>query len=145
MAVANNRGGRPARGAELGPVEDMVAKELAAMHKEVTGRGPRNVLVRILGDVIGFRFVDVLTPIEQSLLQVEGGAAQVQELRAQLALLCRGHLEEKLQEYLGVEVVDMVVGFDIKSGRLYGAVSLDRDVQRAITERITTAGVGLTD
>jgi len=113
----------------IGKLEDTLARGLAAVHKEITGRGPQNVRVRLLGDIMAFRFADALTQLERSLVLRPGGPEQVRTLRSELLKVCMDRFDPYLQEQLGVGIQDAAAGFDPRTGRAYGVLALSGQVE----------------
>lgn len=112
----------------IGRLEDTLARQLATLHKEITGRGPRNVLVRLLGDIMAFRFADALTALERSLVERPDGPEQVKTLRRELLQICMERFDPYLQRELGVGIQDAAAGFDPATGCAYGVVALSGPV-----------------
>lgn len=108
-------------------MEDALAKEFTALHKRLTGRGPLNVRMRLLTDVVSFRCTDALTPLERALLSVQRGGDRVSDMRRELLAAADSDLRAMIRRVCEAEVQDIRCGICPDTGRFFGVICLDRD------------------
>ncbi len=74
------------------------------------GRGPRDIRVHLIGDLLVVRILGVLTAAEQQLvksLQAEKGRDLLKQVRTHLIETARPVMEAMIQEVTGVKVLSL--------------------------------------
>jgi uncharacterized protein YbcI len=93
-----------------GEIESAVAEGMGRFEQEYMGRGPKDVRVHLIDDLIVVRLKGVLTAAEQHLvktLQPERGRDLLKQVRTHLIETARPMMEAMLQEITGVKVVSL--------------------------------------
>jgi uncharacterized protein YbcI len=90
-----------------GQVEAQIAERITKFQREDLGRGPEDVRVWIIQDLILIRLRGVLTPAERTLARDTDGQQLVRQVRRHLLEGSRPRLDEMIQEITGVQVVSL--------------------------------------
>ncbi|HEY4001231.1 MAG TPA: DUF2294 domain-containing protein, partial [Candidatus Xenobia bacterium] len=76
-----------------GSIEADVANAVVKFHREQQGRGPADVRVCLLGDLLVVRYFGVFTPTEAHLSKTEEGRKLIRSARQELRQIAREELE----------------------------------------------------
>lgn len=114
--------------ATRGEVEASLANAITKFEKEHLGRGPADVRVFIVEDMILVRLRGVLTPAEAKLAQTTEGHGLIKQVRRQLFEGSRPLLEAIVQENTGSQVVSLHTDISAKSGERIIVFSLGEDL-----------------
>jgi uncharacterized protein YbcI len=93
-----------------GEIEAAICDGISRFVQEYMGRGPKDIRVHLLGDLLVARLQGVLTAAEQQLvksLPVEKGRDLLKQVRTQLIETARPVLEAMVQEVTGVKVLSL--------------------------------------
>jgi uncharacterized protein YbcI len=90
-----------------GQVEAQIAERMTRFQREDLGRGPEDVRVWIIQDLILVRLRGVLTPAERTLGRDAHGQRLVKQARRHLLEGSRARLDEMVHELTGVRVVSL--------------------------------------
>src|SRR3984885_133344 len=93
-----------------GEIESAISEGMGRFEQEYMGRGPKDVRVHLIDDLIVVRLKGVLTAAEQHLvktLQPERGRDLLKQVRTHLIEAARPMMEAMLQEITGVKVVSL--------------------------------------
>lgn len=93
-----------------GEIEAAVRDRISRLEHEYMGRGPRDVRVHLLGDLIVIRLQGVLTAPELHLVMshsVEKGRDLLKQVRTHLREAARSVMEAMIQEVTGVKVLSL--------------------------------------
>jgi uncharacterized protein YbcI len=112
-----------------GQVEAQIAERITRFQREDLGRGPEDVRVWIIQDLILIRLRGVLTPAERTLAKDAGGQQLVQQVRRHLLEVSRGRLDEMIRETTGVEVVSMHSDVSTQTGERIIVFTLAEDLE----------------
>ncbi len=99
-----------------GEVEASLANAIIQFEKDHLGRGPAEVRVFILEDMILIRLRGVLTPAEAKLAQNPEGHTLIKRVRQQLLEGSRPLLEDILQRVTGSRVISLHTDISVKTG-----------------------------
>jgi len=94
----------------LGEIEAAVSDGITQFKQKYMGRGPKDIHVHLIGDLLVIRILGALTEAEQLLvksLQPEKGRDLLKQVRTQLLETARPILETLIQEITIVKVVSM--------------------------------------
>jgi uncharacterized protein YbcI len=112
-----------------GQVEAQIAERITRFQREDLGRGPEDVRVWIIQDMILIRLRGVLTPAERTLAQDAGGRQLVQQVRRHLLEISRDRLDEMIREITGVEVVSMHSDVSTRTGERIIVFTVAQDLE----------------
>jgi uncharacterized protein YbcI len=93
-----------------GEIESAVAQGMGRFEQEYMGRGPKDVRVHLIDELIVVRLKGVLTAAEQHLvktLQPERGRDLLKQVRTHLIETARPMMEAMLEEITGVKIVSL--------------------------------------
>jgi len=115
-----------------GQMEAEISKNVVKIIREYTGRGPCDTKTYIIDDLIVVREKDVLTSIEQHLLENEGqsnGKELVKHMRELLAEKTRKIFDEIVKRITGRSVRNLYEDINTKTGGLIIVFTLDAPVE----------------
>jgi uncharacterized protein YbcI len=112
-----------------GQVEAQIAERITTFQREDLGRGPEDVRVWIIQDLILIRLKGVLTPAERTLARDAEGRQLVQQVRRHLLEMSRERLDEMVRETTGVEVVSMHSDVSTRTGERIIVFTLAEDLE----------------
>ena len=98
-----------------GEIEASLANSITQFEKDHLGRGPVEVRVFIIEDMILVRLRGVLTPAEVKLAQNLDGHDLIKQVRRQLLEGSRPLLEEIVQQATGSHVVSLHTDISVKT------------------------------
>ncbi len=84
--------------------------------KEYLGRGPEDVKIYILDDMIMFRLKGVLTRAEVHLAKTQNGKLLVKEIRRELIESLKLILKKKIEQITGKKVKSLHTDISVKTG-----------------------------
>jgi uncharacterized protein YbcI len=93
-----------------GEIEAAISEAVARFEQDYMGRGPKDIHVHLLGDLLVVRLQGVLTAAEQHLvksLTPEKGRDLLKQVRTHLIETARPFLEATVQEITGVKVLTL--------------------------------------
>lgn len=93
-----------------GEIEAAVSEGMSRFEQEFMGRGPKDVRVHLIDDLLVIRLKGVLTAAEQHLvktLQADKGRDLLKQVRTHLIETARPTMEAMIQEITGVKVVSL--------------------------------------
>ena len=100
----------------IGEIEATLANSIIRFEKEYMGRGPVQVRVFTVEDMIIMRLYGVLTPAETRLSQSSDGHVLVKQVRRRLMQISRPMLEQIVQEVVGSPVISLHSDISVKTG-----------------------------
>ena len=89
-----------------GEIEAAISQGMSRFEQEFMGRGPKDIRVHLIGDLLVVRLQGVLTAAEQQLVKTlpsEKGRDLLKEVRTQLLETARPALEALVQDITGIE------------------------------------------
>jgi uncharacterized protein YbcI len=93
-----------------GEIEAAISEGVSRFEQEYMGRGPKDIRVYLIGDLLVVRLQGVLTAAEQHLvksLPTEKGRDLLKQVRIHLIETARPIMETMIQEITGVKVVSL--------------------------------------
>lgn len=93
-----------------GEIEATVGKHIVRFQQEYMGRGPREVRVHLIDDLLVVRLAGVLTAAEKHLvnsLPVEKGRDLLKQVRRHLIETARPKLEALIEDTTGMKVISL--------------------------------------
>jgi uncharacterized protein YbcI len=94
----------------LGEIESEISGCMTRFEREYMGRGPKDVRVHLIGDLVVVRLSGVLTAAEQHLVKTlanEKGRDLLKQVRSHLMEIARPTIEAMIQGITGVNVVSL--------------------------------------
>ena len=93
-----------------GEIEAAICQGISRFEQEFMGRGPKDIHVYLIGDLVFIRLQGSLTAAEKHLVQTlspEKGRDLLKQVRYQLTETGRPFLEAMIEEITGVKVVSL--------------------------------------
>jgi len=93
-----------------GEIESAISDGMIRFEREYMGRGPKDVRVRLIDDLVVVRLQGVLTAAEQHLVKMlpaEKGRDLLKQVRSHLIETARPTIEAMVQEITGVKVLSL--------------------------------------
>ena len=93
-----------------GEIENAISSGMSRFEQEYMGRGPKDIRVHLIDDLIVVRLQGVLTAAEQHLVKTlapEKGRDLLKEVRTHLIETARPMMEAMVQEIVGVKAVSL--------------------------------------
>ena len=118
-------------GRTKGEIEGAVRNAIIKFEQEFMGRGPEDVRVFIVRDIILIRLKGVLTPAERQLAKTEDGIEMVKRLRQTLIAQGRKKLCEEIGEITGVKATALFTDIDTHIGERMIVFALAQDLESA--------------
>lgn len=109
-------------------LEKELNKLITKVHREVFGRGPDEVWVKIHRNVATFSCVKSLTAVEEFLLSTPQGVEEVLRLRKVIAAHIKSRFCAEVESLSGVKVVDVIGKLCIQTNTLYGAILFQEEM-----------------
>lgn len=112
-----------------GQVESQIAAMVTTFEREQMGRGPSEVRVWIVEDIILIRLRDVLTPAEDRLVEDPNGRHLLKQMRTRLIENSRGVLEEAVKGLTGASMVSLHSDLSIRTGERIIVLTLAENLE----------------
>jgi uncharacterized protein YbcI len=92
-----------------GEIEAAISEEISRFETEHMGRGPKDINVHLLGDLLLIRLRGILVPAEQHLVKSlnDKGRDLLKQVRTKLAETSRPVMEAMVEKVTGVKIVAM--------------------------------------
>jgi uncharacterized protein YbcI len=93
-----------------GEIESAISDRMSRFEQEYMGRGPQNVRVHLVDDLVVVCLKGVLTAAEQHLVKTlspEKGRDLLKQVRSHLIEIARPTIESMVQEITGVKMVSL--------------------------------------
>ncbi len=93
-----------------GEIEAAICDGMTRFRQEYMGRGPKDIRVHLIGDLLVIRLRGVLAAAEQQLvksLPAEKGRDLLKQVRTHLTETARPRMEAMIQEVTGVKVLSL--------------------------------------
>ena len=120
-----------------GQLEAKIATAITRFEREHQGRGPQEVRVWILQDLVLVRMKGVLTPAEEKLARDREGHRLIKNVRQQLIEGSRSILDEMILHLTKVRVLSLHSDISIKTGEQIIVFTLDEDLESKLRRRNT--------
>lgn len=114
----------------VGQFEAWLKEGLIQIHKEATGRGPKEAHVRLFKKTIVFYLEETLTRLEQRLFDLGWGEKGINHIRTDLMEFIMPQIQEKIREKARVEILDTTTIVLPDQQAQYGLIILDRDIEK---------------
>jgi uncharacterized protein YbcI len=115
-----------------GTIEAEIANAAVRFQREQQGRGPSDVHVHLIGDIVLIRCIGILTPTEVRLATTEEGRRLVRSARQELRAISRMENEALVANVVGCSVVRSYSDVDIEAGEQMEVYVLEADIERRL-------------
>lgn len=115
-----------------GQIEDTIAKEITKFYVQHLGVGPKETRVYILKDMVIVRLKGKLMPIEQKLLQGQGGVGLVKNIRETLHEMMTDNLGELIKQVTKRTVISAHGDISTRTGERLDVYILDTDYEEEL-------------
>lgn len=112
-----------------GETEAAVRTAIIRFEQEFLGRGPDEVRVFIVRDLVVVRLKGVLTPAERQLAKTPEGIDMVKRLRQNLIAQGRERLCEQVTDLTGVKIAALFTDIDTHVGERIFVFTLESDLE----------------
>jgi uncharacterized protein YbcI len=109
----------------VGQFEAWLREGLIKLHKDVTGRGPKDAYVKVFKKCIVFYLEDPLTVLERQLLRSGWGIEKIEELRKDLFEAMLPPFKEKIAEKVTANILNAMTIVNAKDQDQFGIIVLD--------------------
>ena len=96
-------------------VESAISETVKRFFREHMGEQTEAVTTKVVGDMIIFRFKDVLSPAERHMISDQQGGPMIKDLKEKLIEKAKPFLEAVIKNLVAVEVVDIHSSFDAET------------------------------
>lgn len=117
-----------------GQVEAQIAAMITSFEREQMGRGPKEVRVWIVEDLILIRLKGVLTPAEERLTGDPNGGHLLKQLRNRLIETSRAVVEEAIETITGVAMISLHSDLSIRTGERILVLTLAENLEARFRE-----------
>ncbi len=116
----------------MGQFEAWLREGLIKVHKDFTGRGPKDAYVRVFRNCIVFILEDTLTALERQLLRSELGVEKIDQLRQDLFDAMLPLLKKRLTEKVAVDILRSMTLVIAEDNDQFGIIILDQDIEKIL-------------
>lgn len=126
-------------------IEAQVANAFNLFQREQQGRGPADVRVYLIGDLILVRGTGIFTPTETRLALTEEGRRLIKSARQELRVIVRADLENMIARIVGCKVIRSYGDVDVEAAEQMEVFVLDADLEKRLLrqELDTLNGIGV--
>ena len=119
---------RPTKGA----LEAEVANSVVRFQREQQGRGPVEVRVHLVGDMILVRCTGIFTPTETHLSATEEGRRLIKSARQELRSIHQAEIESVIAEIVGCKVIRSYCDVDVQVAEQMEVYVLEMDIEKRL-------------
>ena len=114
----------------VGQFEAWLREGLIKIHKDVTGRGPKDAYVKVFKKCIVFYLEDPLTILERLLLRSGWGIEKIEQLRKDLFEAMLPPFKERITEKIAANVLNAVTVVNARDQDQFGVIILYQDIEK---------------
>ena len=115
-----------------GSIEADVANAVVKFQREQQGRGPTDVRVHLVGEMLLVRCIGIFTPTESHLAATDEGRKCIRSARQELRSINHTEIEQIVAEILGCKVVRSYSDIDVSAAEQVEVYVLDADLERRL-------------
>ena len=115
-----------------GQIEALLRNKFINIVKKYVGKGPQEVTIKIVKNFIVFEYIDILTPYEKHLLNVENGPQQVEDLRTSIAQVSHVDYTSIIEDLFDVEIVDFATKINLVKDMRIGLIAVSENIEEKI-------------
>ncbi|MHB1404313.1 MAG: Na-translocating system protein MpsC family protein [Desulfitobacteriaceae bacterium] len=116
-------------------LEKDLNKLITKLHREIFGKGPDEVWVKIYRNVGTFSCVKSLTSLEEFLLTTPHGVDEVLRLRKVIAANIKSRFCSEVEALCGVKVVSVTGELCIQTNTLYGVILFQDEIEDTLLQQ----------
>lgn len=102
-----------------GQVEVQLRESFVKLFQKEVGKGPANIIVKIVRNYIVIELEGILTPLEKNLLNMEDGEKEVQNLQKKIFANSIKDYISLVEKIIKSKVIDIVTKVNIKHNKRY--------------------------
>ena len=115
-----------------GTIESQVANAVVQFQREQQGRGPSDVRVSLIGDLLLVRCMGIFTPTEARLAVSEEGRRLIRSARQELRSIARAEQESILAAITGCHVIRSYGDIDVEAAEQMEVFVLEYDLEKRL-------------
>jgi uncharacterized protein YbcI len=115
-----------------GQIEKTLKEELTNVFRQVVGKGPERVSIKIVKNFVICEMYGILTTVEKQLLKLENGEEQIKKLRDNLFLVSRDKYYEVIEEIVGAKVMEIVTKVSVKNDARFSLIVFKENIEKKI-------------
>ena len=115
-----------------GSIEAQVASAFNLFQREQQGRGPADVRVYLIGDIILVRGIGIFTPTEIRLALTEEGRRLIKSARQELRTIIRADLENIIARIVGCKVIRSYSDVDVEVAEQMEVFVLETNLEKRL-------------
>lgn len=115
-----------------GTIESQVANAVVQFQREQQGRGPSDVRVSLIGDLLLVRCMGIFTPTEASLAASEEGRRLIRSARQELRSIARTDQESILAAITGCRVIRSYGDINVEAAEQMEVFVLEYDLEKRL-------------
>lgn len=112
-----------------GKLEAVLAQEFVQFQKEMIGKGPQDIKVSIVKDMIIIRTYGVFSPAEQVLAEDKENELFLKSMNVRLIKHLSDKIKKKIVDIVGVEVEELFVDTSIKTNQRISVLTLKENIE----------------
>jgi len=101
---------------------------LSSFMKEKVGRGPRDVKIKLVDNIMVFFIIDILSTLEKNIAKTPEGIKLIKESRNLYLELTNHERLTAIEKIVGAKVVDHFEAQNIPKETACGVIVFDRDI-----------------
>jgi len=113
-----------------GQIEAEITKALIKFEKDHMGRGPKDAVTHLIGDIIFIRLKGVLTAAERQLANNKDGVELIKKVRSNLLEGSRMLLEQVIINITSVKIISMHMDIRTITGEKVIIFTTEEDVEK---------------
>lgn len=117
---------RPTKGA----IEAEIANAITRFQREQQGRGPSDVKVHLVRDIVLVRCMGIFTQTEAHLASTEEGRRLIRSARQELRTIYRGDIEAIIGNIVGCQVLRSYGDVNVEAAELVEVYILEKDAEK---------------
>lgn len=102
-----------------GQMEVQLRESFVKLFQKEVGKGPANIIVKIVRNYIVIELEGILTPLEKNLLNMEDGEKEVQNLQKKIFANSIKDYISLVEKIIKSKVIDIVTKVNIKHNKRY--------------------------
>lgn len=119
----------------IGQIEDTISKTVTKVYADTLGHGPKETRVYILADMVIVRLKGQLLPLEEKLLENEGGIGLVKNIRETLHEILTTQFSKLVNEITNHNVISSHSDISTKTGEMFEVFILDVNYQEELIKK----------
>ncbi len=110
-------------------LENEIKRFIIRFHREVFGKGPKDVWVKINYNTATFYCFEPLTALEEFLLKIEDGEEEVTRIRKKIDDKVKTHICSELELLTGNKVLNIVSKICTNTNCIFGVIHFEQDIE----------------